>query len=124
MADSSRPDHVWIGPHYFDIEYDAAKLGLSAMDDHQDPAWGRLSWAKGLILLDDRRPESGVRGALIHEIMHGVWELVGLPSGNLDGYTEEVVVNALSEILSMVLRLNPDLLAYMTATTDEVEPGG
>ncbi len=118
-----RPDHVWIGPHRFEIIYDAAALGLQTMDDHQSPAWGHLSWANGRIVLDPRRPESGIRASLLHEVVHGAWQLVGLPSDSLDGYNEEYVVNALSDFLSMVLRLNPDLLAYMTATTDtELEP--
>ena len=114
----NRPDHVWIGPHKFDIIYDEKQLGLEAMDDRQEPAWGHISFKSGTITLDPRRPESGTRASLLHEIVHAVWQTVGLPSGNLDGYTEEIVVNALAEILSMVLRLNPDLLAYMMASDD------
>ena len=113
-----RPDHVWIGPHKFDIIYDERQLGLETMDDGERPAWAHISFKSGTITLDPRRPESGTRASLLHEVVHGVWQTVGLPSGNLDGYTEEIVVNALAEILSMVLRLNPDLLTYMTATDD------
>ena len=119
MNEAIRPDHVWIGPHHFDIIYDEATLGLRTMDDGQQPAWGLLSFKDGAIYLDPRRPESGVRSSLVHEILHGVWQTVGLPNGDLGGYNEELVVNALGEILSMVLRMNPNLLDYMTATDDD-----
>ena len=112
---TDRPTEVWIGPHRFEIIYDERELGLHTMDDGQQPAWGLLSFKSGAIYLDPRRPESGTRASLMHEIVHGVWQTVGLPNGNLDGYNEEIVVNALSEILSMVLRQNPTLLDYMMA---------
>ena len=119
----SRPDHVWIGPHKFDILYDEKQLGLETMDDGEQPAWGHISFTRGTITLDPRRPESGIRSSLLHEVVHGVWQIVGLPADKLDGYTEEIVINALSEILSMVLRLNPDLLAYMTANIEKNKKG-
>ena len=119
-----RPVEVWVGPHRFDILYDEKQLGLQSMDDGQSPAWGHLSWVGGTIVLDPRRPESGIRASLLHEVVHAVWQTVGLPTNSLDGYNEELVINALSEILSMVLRDNPDLLSYMVAPDVPQIPAG
>ncbi len=113
---TNRPTEVWIGPHRFEILYDEKQLALQTIDEGQPPAWGHISFKDGTIVLDPRRPESGTRASLLHEVVHGVWQTVGLPSGNLDGYTEEIIINSLSEILSMVLRMNPTLLDYMTAS--------
>lgn len=117
---TDRPTEVWIGPHHYDIIYDEAELGLQAMDDGSDPAWAHISFVKGQITLDPRRPESGIRDSLIHEILHGVWHNVGLPasSADLGGYNEEIVVNALATQLMQVLRMNPTLLDYMVSSKE------
>jgi hypothetical protein len=46
---------------------------------------------------------------LVHEMLHGAWEVAGLH----DGDSEEKVVTALSKQLCSIIQANPQLIAWL-----------
>lgn len=114
----NRPDHVTIGPFRYEVIYDEKQLGLESMDDATEPAWGHISFKAETIVLDPRRTEAGLRTSLIHEILHGVFDVVGVHH-NLDDYNLESLIQTLDNMLTDTLRENPQLLLYLLEDADD-----
>lgn len=63
--------------------------------------------------------EDHLRENLLHELLHGVWAETGLTNyyGDLDRVNlEESLVGMQSPSLLFILRQNPEVVAYLTAT--------
>jgi hypothetical protein len=84
---------------------------ISLADTLPDDQVGQIIFRQNAItLLADQSPAE-MRDTLLHEVMHAVVRFVGL---DLD--ENERVTAALTSTLLMVLRANPALVAYLTAT--------
>ena len=94
-------DKVKIGPYTFDI-------------NDRSEEWHRSTGDYGSTLIDnlvinvvtEDRPAMFVLDTLLHEIVHGIWEVWHL--GN-DDEQEERIVASLSTAILGVLKDNPDL---------------
>ena len=108
-----RPIEVWVSGLPFQVIYDAAALGLKAMDERAEPALGHCDYSTLTMVVDDRMPEPKIRDTLFHEILHAIWHTTGLTSRVGTEISEEEVVAAMATEIVHVLRVNDDLAAYL-----------
>lgn len=99
------PDHFIVHPYVLRVKADneacraVGATGYYMNDDH-------------VIYYDDKRPDSIVLDALVHELLHALWdqagmnELVDSTDGKSDG---EKIIRAITPRLIALLRENPFL---------------
>lgn len=105
------PETVWIGPFQFHIYFDHVKLAVQTSNDQVVAAVGASNSDRLEIMIDDRLPVSRQKDVLIHELFHAIWSFAALR--NAGELTEELVVDAMSAPWLHVLRVNPDLVAFL-----------
>lgn len=104
------PTSIRVGPYAYAVyEYPA----------HDRDAWGRISFRGHRIGVGvgDEVSDGARRTSLLHEVAHAIHELAGINESDV-GWpkTEERYIGATAALWLMVLRDNPDLVAYLTAT--------
>lgn len=120
-----RPSSVHVGPQVLTIGYITEKKWRKR---GYDPSkMGHMWWPGGEILIRCQTDgtdlaEDNLRETLFHEILHACNEVNGLNSvGGAEAIPEEfealeeMIVAMTSPVLLMVLRDNPDVLAYLLA---------
>lgn len=106
------PKTVEIGPLTFRVIDDRSEHNQTIVDD-MEKTWGLIRYATGKIILDPDQNDGHKRMCLLHEVMHGCWHI-----GDRSHKNDEAAIRALAGPLLDVLRRNPDLVAYLTATDD------
>lgn len=105
-----RPDQVELVGQPFVVQFvDESDDGLSKGDVI---GVGRVRLTRQRILIAERLAERQERDTLLHEVLHGLFGLVGLIS---DDSEEERIVGTLTPLLLDTLRRNPQLVEYLVA---------
>lgn len=91
------------------IEYRIVRAKLEAED-------GEFCAGTLRIRINENLPRPYERTILLHEITHACFEHAGSPGGSM--LSEETVACLVSRRLLPILRDNPHVLAYLTATDD------
>lgn len=110
----NRPDVITVGPFPYHIIYDGgatAKRSVVALAD----LVGQCDLNALTIWIDPDRPEARIRETLVHELLHALWDVAGLPSRDTERVGQEETVDALASGLTLLLRDNPALVKYLTA---------
>lgn len=111
-----RPDHLFVGPHTFEIRwltedewnhgrYDETAAGLTDHHEH----YIAMRMGAGC-------RESNYQTFLLHEVQHAVWATIGLNhlhTSFTDDEREENVILLTSPMLLFVMQQNPTLIAYL-----------
>lgn len=99
------PTRVQIGPHAYAITLDDELAG----DD-----FGRTDVKRLRIHVGTGQAPSQERDTVLHEVLHAALSTSGA-SNDLEYDDEERLVSTLTATLLGVLRINPGLVAYLTA---------
>lgn len=102
------PRKLRIGPHTFIVKTDDESVRVL----RADPARGDCVPHDQVIRVDPERPESGVAETLMHETLHGIWDVSGLRAAGCDD-DEEQIVTTFAPWLVLVLRDNPKLVKVL-----------
>lgn len=105
---SSLPKHIKVGPFDYRV-----KLWKKVPADNAR-SYGMCDRTTTTILIRKGMSPSREREVVLHEVVHAAYDVSGLTCK--DDCPEEMVVNDLSFCLLSVLRENPKLVAYLTAT--------
>lgn len=106
------PGHVAIGPLVFRVSDDIHEHNQGVVDSALD-TYGRINYAKGLIVLDPNQSDGHKRMALLHEVLHGCWHI-----GDRSHKNDEKAIRSITGPLLAVLRGNPVLVAYLVAENE------
>jgi len=104
------PDYVLIGPYRYSI------VLVERVKPRGSERIGRIMFRKLRIEVSNKVSVGRQQETLLHEILHGLWETVGLADG--EKTSDESVIKALSPLLLDTLRRNPDVLAYLLETDE------
>lgn len=110
-----RPSLIWVGALPYTVTYSHEKIMLKSAERNLS-LLGNTDNHSLEIIVDDDPQEQVIRDTLLHEVMHCIWNESGI--GDLE-MTEENIVGCITPRLVSVLRINPELVAYLTFTTDE-----
>lgn len=97
------PKTVKVGP----VNYTVRSYENLAGDDGK-ALWGHCNHTSLEVALNNGVAKDFERVVLMHELLHGIYHLSGLP----DSEQEEQVVNSLAPLLVLLLRDNPKLVEY------------
>ena len=114
MSTAKRPTQVWVGARPYSIEYDHDKIIIKYGGER---LLGVSNHHNLTILIDDDVAEQTIRDTLWHEIMHCIWSDAGMKDLTM---TEEDMVGLVTPRLVSMMRVNPDVMAYMLWSTDDV----
>lgn len=104
-----RPAHIRILGKPYKIEFVPLEhSGLRDSPDDQDPGMGRMSPEQQEIFIRTGQPLESEQDTVLHEIIHGVDETLGLQ-------LNEYQVTVLATGLLAVLKDNPGLRTYLCA---------
>lgn len=101
----SLPPKIKIGPY----EYEVLECEQIKSDKGED-CWGLQDTFNHKIMVSSKIKPDRQKVVLIHELLHALYELQGLPRKA----EEEHVVTCLAPVLFQVLKENPELSTYMT----------
>jgi len=116
MSTVKRPTQVWVGATPYSIEYNHDKL-MQKCGEERKSLLGVSNHHNLTILIDDGVAEQVVRDTLWHEITHCLWSDAGMKDLDMN---EEDIVGLLTPRLVSMMRVNPDVMAYMLWSTDDV----
>lgn len=102
------PKRLRIGP----FDYEIKALGDEARDDMQ----GLCDSKKQTIWIDQTMHPQHQFETLVHEAMHGLWELTGLPHD-----FEEAVVRKMTPLLIELFAQNDELLDLLIAHWENLQ---
>jgi hypothetical protein len=105
------PAELELGPHRYRIDASDETGQLL----HGEDARGDSRPDQLLIRLNLQIPHTSAAETLLHETLHAAWDQTSLGLVH-DDDAEEVVVKALAPLLLDLLRRNPKLVAYLTAS--------
>ena len=117
MSTVKRPTQVWIGAHLYSIEYDHEKMMVKCGAERKS-LLGVSNHHDLFILVDDDVAEQVIRDVLWHEIMHCIWAECGMQDLDM---SEEDIIGLMTPRLVSMMRVNPDVMAYMLWSTDDAE---
>lgn len=114
------PEHIVVGPFAYTVVVDKAAIVQKAWDQRQR----LLGECDPQLLEITINPDSAAlvqRETFVHEILHAVFDQVGV-TDDLGAEETEKAVNRSAPLLLDVLRRNPDLVTYLTQGVDPL-PG-
>lgn len=98
------PSSLRIGP------FDVAVIVRDVIDD-DDKHWGQYNPAVSIELRRDQRNAQGALDTVLHEIAHGICGVFELAEG--ESRDEERICSAFAAGFAMVMRDNPQLMAWI-----------
>jgi hypothetical protein len=105
------PATVEVGPHRY-------RISCPNHDLEGDDCSGRTQNLQLVIQVRNDRPHTAVADTLLHELLHAVAHVAGFVQSADETETLEDVISRLSSPLLDTLRRNPDLVAFLTATSE------
>lgn len=100
---SEIPKSIQIGPFsYRVVDLERTKIGEGLL--------GEILYTELTIALETRTPYMRLAETLLHETLHGIWNLMGIP---ISDDTKEHIIAALGPALLDTMRRNPDLMLYL-----------
>lgn len=109
------PSSIQIGPYTYTVSTDEHEINRVSVQDGVS-FWGKIDHGKLTILVDETTHRTKQRAVLLHEVLHGCWEIT-VPQG--EKFTEEQAVSMLAAPLLDTLRRNPALVAFLMAEESE-----
>ena len=106
------PAHVDVGPHRYTVVVDEHEA------QRERVTFGSTDTVYTRIVINPAQAPSQLRDTLTHEVIHALLNNAGLTDFDqavLDHEAAERVCRALAPALLLLLRVNPDLAAYLTA---------
>ena len=95
------PSSIVIGPYTYQVEFERSHNGAAN-------SWGHIRYEESVIRVDDTLKDDRRRVCLMHEALHGVFEVTGNNPDN-----EEALVTAFAPVMVDMMRRNPALVAYL-----------
>lgn len=92
---------VQLGPYSYDVEFERSHNSAAQ-------TWGHIKYEEHVIRVDDNIKMERQRVCLMHEVLHGVFELVGHNPDN-----EEQLITAISPALLEALRRNKEMTEFL-----------
>lgn len=110
---ASLPEQVDVGAVTF-------RLFVTELEDPrgEDRVLGLTDTDRARVRLNEDMPTSQRRTVLWHELGHAAWHVAGLDESPTVKDHEETVLAALAPLQLLILRRNPDLVAYLLADED------
>lgn len=102
------PAEIRLGSHLYSVRCDTDTARLLRDED----AKGDSRPDHLIIRVDPDRPHTSLAETLLHEALHCVWHQTSLSVDHSEA--EEVAVTALAPLILQLLRVNPDLVAFLT----------
>lgn len=105
-------------PKTVKIGYQTLRIENYAPQDHRTREYrGQIFWDEGCIRISGNLDNRTAAQTLIHEVLHGIWDMFGLPRDNetkeMPGLlSEERCVEALARGLATAIRDNPDVFHW------------
>lgn len=112
-----RPDLIWVGALPYTVAYDHDAIRITAADIRKDIV-GHSQHHTLQITVNDDVAEQVIRDTLLHEVLHCIWNDAGMAGLEM---TEEEIIGCLTPRLVSVLRVNPELIAYLVYSSDDQE---
>lgn len=112
MPKKSKPKVIFLDEDRIDILWEQKLGSFDGKGGHEpggDYGRSRIRMGKGM-------PRRMLRGVLMHESLHGVWERA--LGDRYSEATEEVIVDYLAPWILDMLRRNPDLVEFLTEDDD------
>lgn len=105
---------VTIGPYKYEIVKDEEKIREIREQDPKFKDWvGWLSYKSQQICIDPTVAKVCFQETFLHELLHGIWEFVGL-----DEKGEERTINGLAPALLLVMQTNPEIVKFLLESVD------
>lgn len=114
LPPEAMPSSIDVGPFMYTVESDELDLLRTSKAEHEI-LLGHCDEAKLQILVDLEQAAGQLRDTLLHEALHAVFAQLGLDD-ELGQAKEEMVIRRLSPALLALLRRNPQLVSFLTAT--------
>jgi len=116
---SDLPSTIQIGSVTYTVTIDPDEWMRYEHENPERGFYGRTNHTRALILIDPESSADVARQTLWHEVMHALCETtMGSPDwrglGKEKSDREEAVVRAFESPTLLVLRDNPELVAYLT----------
>jgi hypothetical protein len=113
------PAEIVVGPYRYRVVVDQAAIDRAGQEARAT-LLGQHNPREGAIYLAPDLPDDLEAETLVHELLHTVFDAVGVGGGDgdetlLDQTMEERLVRQCSPMLLDTLRRNPQLVAYLTA---------
>lgn len=105
------PAQVSVGPYTLEVRLDK----LSTEVAH---AWAYINWREQVLVLDPDTTIERQQVALLHEVLHGVWEAT---NADLFEGDQEATVTIIAPVLIDTFNRNPDLMAFLSWQPDDGE---
>lgn len=103
-----KPESILIGPHTYYIVYNTKRCNDSENN------YGFIKPDTMEIVIDPKNSDDRQRETMLHEILHGLFDLLSYEKlGLIDGDTEEKLIVTLSPAPLSVLQNNDDLVNYL-----------
>lgn len=108
------PGHVQVGPYRYRVSTDAADL-LKRVETKNGGSYGYFDPQHLLLVVDGRLPRDQQADTLWHEVKHACAETAGRTVDACDAtLTAEAMIEGSTPWELMVLRQNPELVAFLT----------
>lgn len=110
------PEFVQIGPFRYTIHVGGDGWTRARLEELHPQLTGHASHVRLEIAITDGLAHDAFCEVLIHEILHGCYNVAGQPLDSMSSNDhDENAVRTLAPSLLMVLRDNPDLVAFLVA---------
>jgi len=106
-----RPTQVWVGPFPYRVEYNDAAIDNICVREQKDVI-GHTDHRAITITIRESMSEQQIRDTLLHEILHCIFGVSGLYERKEP--TEEEIVSSIAPTLVWALRVNRELVEYLT----------
>ena len=103
------PESIEIGPISYKIEHNRDAVTRWRAAEGDPYLAGTIRYRESIIAIDPDLPLGQKRLALLHEVVHGVLQMLGINAVN-----NEDVVTPVASLLLDTLRRNPALVAFLT----------
>jgi hypothetical protein len=104
------PTTVTIGPHHYDLDISTQGINEAKVEMKQLNLAGAIRYQHNSITIDPEMHPDRLVEVILHECLHGIWDLSGLPD---EGESDETVITMFAPNLIRFFRDNPDLMKVL-----------
>ena len=109
------PEKIKIGYRDYTVER------WHSMDANSARLYGEASHSPAILRVDTSYGSVHSGATLLHEVLHGIWTMYGLPEGEKE-FSQETIVERLSNALACMARDNPGLLTQLDQMFQGTQP--
>lgn len=107
------PTSIKVGPFVYSVDLSSRAIAGARMDNAGLTA--QADHIKQSVTVDPDMAETGIAESLLHEVLHAVHRTVGINAQ--DKLRAHDLIYRTCPTLLLILRDNPDLVAFLTETT-------